>query len=66
MVVVLSRPEVWVRAVETAQRPLPLSTEGVQRVVWDSRFGPILIEVVDGVCFVNRQPVEPAHSLPEE
>lgn len=28
-------------------------TEGVQRYVWQSAFGPMLIEVRDGAAFVN-------------
>ena len=32
---------------------LPLVTEGVQRYVWQSAFGPMLIEVRDGAAFVN-------------
>jgi hypothetical protein len=31
----------------------------VQRHVWESRFGAMLIEVVDGVAYVNGQRVEP-------
>lgn len=34
---------------------LPLATEGVQRFVWESAFGPMLIEVRDGAAFVNGQ-----------
>jgi hypothetical protein len=44
----------------TPQDELPLATDGAYRVVWESRFGDILIEVVDGVARVNGQPVEPA------
>jgi hypothetical protein len=44
---------------DTEQTPLPLATPGVQRYVWESRFGQILIEVTDGQAFVNGQPVEP-------
>ena len=36
---------------------LPLATEGVHRHVWQSAFGPILIEARDGVAFVNGQRV---------
>jgi hypothetical protein len=39
------------------QPPLPLATEGVQRLVWHSAFGPMLIEVRDGAAFVNGQRV---------
>lgn len=35
------------------QAPLPLAAEGVLRYVWQSRFGPLLIEVRDGAAFVN-------------
>jgi hypothetical protein len=37
-----------------AQPSLPLAAEGVQRYVWQTRHGPILVEVRDGVAFVNR------------
>lgn len=40
---------------------LDLATEGVQRYVWESRFGPILIEVIGGEVFVNREKVDPVH-----
>lgn len=45
----------------TAQTQLPLDAEGVERYVWEGRFGPMLIEVVNGVAFVNGQRVEPAN-----
>jgi hypothetical protein len=41
-----------------SQEPLALATEGVQRYVWESRFGPMLIEVIDSVAYVNGQRVE--------
>jgi hypothetical protein len=40
---------------------LNLATEGVQRYVWESRFGPILIEVIGDEVFVNREKVDPVH-----
>lgn len=43
-----------------ADGELPLATEGVQRYVWESRFGSILIEVVGEDIFVNGGKVEPA------
>lgn len=55
------RPEV-IRRVETAQSDLRLATEGVARYVWASKFGAILVEVVDGVVYVNGDRVEPAMS----
>ncbi|MFN5155989.1 MAG: hypothetical protein ACK50K_05165 [Betaproteobacteria bacterium] len=39
---------------------LPLAAAGVQRHVWESRFGTMLIEVRDGQIFVNGSLVEPA------
>lgn len=42
------------------QQALPLASTGVLRHVWDSRFGPILIEVVDDQVFVNGDRVDPA------
>lgn len=46
------------------QPRLDLDPEGVRRVVWESRYGPILIEVVGDTVMVNGKPVEPA-CLPE-
>jgi hypothetical protein len=53
-------PEVVRRLEETPQAQLPLATEGVLRYVWENRFGEMLIEVVDGIVFVNGDRVEPA------
>lgn len=44
---------------DDAQARLPLATPGVQRWVWHSRFGSMLIEVVDDQVFVNGQRVQP-------
>lgn len=52
-------PEVLARQGSSAQADLPLATEGVLRYVWESRFGPMLIEVRQGQAYVNGQPVEP-------
>ena len=46
-------PEVLMGAHPSEQRALPLATEGVQRYVWQSAFGPMLIEVRDGAAFIN-------------
>lgn len=43
-----------------AEPALPLCTQGVQRWVWGSRFGEMLIEVKDGAVFVNGSRVSPA------
>lgn len=43
----------------TPQAEIPLATVGVQRYVWESRFGTILIEVIGDKTFVNGQAVEP-------
>jgi hypothetical protein len=45
---------------DTPQTQLPLAAVGVERYVWEGMFGHMLIEVVDGVAFVNGQRVEPA------
>lgn len=61
-------PEVTLGLGPSAEPELPLATEGVQRYVWHSRFGAMLIEVVDGVAYVNGQAVEPLRvmlGLPE-
>lgn len=44
---------------EPAQPSLPLASDGVQRTLWHSRFGAMLIEVVGDQVFVNGQKVEP-------
>lgn len=63
-------PEILIGSQPTDQPLLALATEGVQRYVWQSAFGLMLIEVRDGVAFVNgkrvlslaelRDPVSPA------
>ena len=50
-------PEILMGAQPADQPALPLATEGVQRYVWQSAFGPMLIEVRDGAAFVNSQRV---------
>jgi hypothetical protein len=52
-------PEVLLRQARPSQTDLPLATEGVLRYVWGSRWGEMLVEVVDGEVFVNGQRVEP-------
>ena len=42
------------------QQPLPLAGADVLRHVWQSRFGPILIEVIGDQAFVNGALVERA------
>ncbi len=52
-------PEILI-ADDPGQEPLlPLATEGVQRYVWDMRFGTMLIETRDGMVYVNGERVEP-------
>lgn len=50
-------PEVLLGPQRADQPALPLASEGVQRYVWKSAFGPMLIEVRDGAAFVNGQRV---------
>lgn len=45
---------------EAIEPSLDLATAGVQRWVWRSRFGPMLIEVRNGGIYVNGGRVEPA------
>lgn len=52
--------EVLVRRSASFQADLPLAAEGVQRYLWEGKFGPMLIEVKDGKAFVNGQAVERA------
>jgi hypothetical protein len=53
-------PEMLVQRGERPQGELPLASEGVLRYVWESRFGPMLIEVRQGRAYVNEEAVEPA------
>jgi len=50
-------PEVLMGTQPAGQAALALASEGVQRFVWQSAFGPMLIEVRDGAAFVNGQRV---------
>lgn len=52
-------PEVLLRPAADDQAALPLGTDGVARWVWESRFGAMLIEVIDGAVFVNGARVRP-------
>lgn len=56
-------PEVLVQQEPGPQLPLVLATEGMLRYVWGSRWGGMLIEVVDGRVFVNGKLVEQAAPL---
>jgi hypothetical protein len=49
--------EVLLQDEPTPQLPLELQMEGVLRYVWSGRFGQMLIEVRDGVPYVNGEPV---------
>ena len=57
-------PEVLLGPQRADQPALPLASEGVQRYLWESRFGPILIEVTQDGMFVNGDRVEPCAPLP--
>lgn len=46
-------PEVLLGPHSTDQPVLELASEGVQRYVWHSAFGAMLIEVREGAAFVN-------------
>jgi hypothetical protein len=46
-------PEVPLGPQPVHQPNLGLASEGVQRYVWSSAYGAMLIEVHDGVAFVN-------------
>ncbi len=52
-------PEVLPGARPEDQSSLDLATEGVQRYLWQSAFGAILIEVAGGDIRVNGQRVVP-------
>ena len=46
---------------DSGQVPLSLATPGVQRWVWESRYGPMLIEVIRGQIYLNGELVQ-AHT----
>jgi hypothetical protein len=56
-------PEVLLGSQPADQPPLDLASEGVQRYVWQSAFGAILVEVREGVAFVNGDRVTSLHEL---
>jgi hypothetical protein len=56
--------EVHVEQMGGDQVELPLAAEGVLRYVWESRFGPMLIEVKEGRAYVNGQAVQLADLTP--
>jgi hypothetical protein len=58
-------PEILLGAQPADQPALPLAADGVQRNVWHSAYGPMLIEVRDGAAFVNGQRVTPVAELRE-
>jgi hypothetical protein len=56
-------PDVLIGAHPTDQPNLDLASEGVQRYVWQSAHGAVLIEVRDGMTFVNGSRVAPMAEL---
>ena len=52
--------EVLLRKRPSTQGDVPLAANGVLRYVWESRFGPMLIEVRESKAYVNGQVVEPS------
>jgi hypothetical protein len=54
------RPDVFIRPQPSPQLDLALAAEGVQRYVWESRFGTMLIEVRNGQVYVNGSRVQAA------
>ena len=53
-------PEVLGRLDDVDQDDLPRAKTAVVRYVWETRFGEMLIEVVEGFVYVNGDRVEPA------
>ncbi|HEY9063646.1 MAG TPA: hypothetical protein VIO33_01590 [Burkholderiaceae bacterium] len=56
-------PEVLLGSEPADEPSLPLEREGVQSYVWQSAFGPMLIEVRDGVTYVNGERVVSAAEM---
>jgi len=52
-------PVVLLLGEDDMQTALPLTTPGIQRWVWEGRYGRMLIEVAGGDVYVNSQRVEP-------
>ena len=60
----LRSPGASIGAPDEEQSELPLAASGVQRLVWDGRYGQILIEVIGSQVRVNGDVVEPAAEVP--
>jgi hypothetical protein len=56
----LRSPGASIGASDEEQSELPLAASGAQRLVWDGRYGQILIEIIGGEVRVNGDVVEPA------
>ena len=56
-------PEVMLGPQPADQPNLELASEGVQRYVWHSAYGDMLIEVRDGAAYVNGKRVTSIHEL---
>jgi hypothetical protein len=56
-------PEVLLGTQPADQPRLELAAEGVQRYVWQSAYGAILIEVRDGASYVNGSRVTSVQEL---
>ena len=56
-------PEVLLGAQPIDQPSLDLASEDVQRYVWQSAYGAMLIEVRDGIAYVNGARVLPIAEL---
>jgi hypothetical protein len=59
-------PEVLMGAQPIDQPALPLATQGVQRYVWQSAYGPMLTKVHDAAAFVNGKRVMSIDEMREE
>lgn len=56
-------PEVLLGSQSADQPTLDLASDGVQRYVWQSAYGAMLIEVRDGAAFVNGERVTSIREL---
>lgn len=52
-------PEILMGAEPADQTALAFASVGIERCLWRSAFGPMLIEVRDGAAFVNGEQVVP-------
>ena len=56
-------PEIRIGGLDVDQVPLELASDGVLRYIWQGKFGQMLIEVREGVAYVDGKRVTSAAEL---